>query len=144
MWFLRPSRDISLLRKRQKAVSYFVSLRNAELVASLQDCLKHIKNVSVSHLIADPFCVWNMFAHTKPFFNREYCLEWLQLKHQLGTGRHFIRLVQPEYGTDLWCQGNSEVTVTDINNSHDLLIITVEEHYMYLLPKKKWPLAVWS
>lgn len=48
MWFLRPSRDISLLQQRQKAVSYFMILRNTELVASLQDCLKHIKNVSVS------------------------------------------------------------------------------------------------
>lgn len=48
MWFLRPSRDISLLQQRQKAVSYFMNLRNSELVASLQDCLKHIKNVSVS------------------------------------------------------------------------------------------------
>lgn len=48
MWFLRPSRDINLLQQRQKAVSYFMNLRNAELVASLQDCLKHIKNVSVS------------------------------------------------------------------------------------------------
>ena len=71
----------------------------------------------------------------RAFFNREYCLEWLQLKHQLGTGRHFTRWVQPEYRTDLWYQGNSEVTVTDINNR--LLIITVEEHYMYLLPKRK-------
>ena len=48
MWFLRPSRDISLLQQRQKAVSFFMNLRNSELVASLQDCLKHIKNVSVS------------------------------------------------------------------------------------------------
>lgn len=48
MWFLRPSRDISLLQQRQKAVSYFMNLRNSELVASLQDCLKHTKNVSVS------------------------------------------------------------------------------------------------
>ena len=48
MWFLRPSRDINLLKQRQKAVSYFMGLRNAEVVASLQDCLKHIKNVSVS------------------------------------------------------------------------------------------------
>ena len=50
MWFLRPSRNIDLLQQRQKAVSYFMSLKNAELVASLQDCLKHIKNVSVSVL----------------------------------------------------------------------------------------------
>ena len=48
MWFLRPSRDISLLKQRQKAVSYFMNFRNSEFVASLQDCLKHIKNVSVS------------------------------------------------------------------------------------------------
>jgi len=48
MWFLRPSRDISLLKQRQNAVSYFMNLRNSELVASLHDCLKHIKNVSVS------------------------------------------------------------------------------------------------
>lgn len=46
MWFLRPSRDVNLLKQRQKAVSFFMSLRNAELVASLQDSLKHIKNVS--------------------------------------------------------------------------------------------------
>ncbi|KAK2556631.1 MutS protein-like protein 5 [Acropora cervicornis] len=34
---------------RQKAVSFFMSLRNAELVASLQDSLKHIKNVSTAY-----------------------------------------------------------------------------------------------
>ncbi|XP_029213276.2 mutS protein homolog 5-like isoform X3 [Acropora millepora] len=46
MWFLRPSRDVNLLKQRHKAVSFFMSPRNAELVASLQDSLKHIKNVS--------------------------------------------------------------------------------------------------
>ncbi|XP_033111357.1 mutS protein homolog 5-like [Anneissia japonica] len=45
IWFMRPSRDINLLRQRQEAVAFFMSPRNIEVVSSLQDCLKHIKNV---------------------------------------------------------------------------------------------------
>ncbi|XP_071511736.1 mutS protein homolog 5-like, partial [Diadema antillarum] len=45
LWFLRPSRNISLLRERQEAVAFFLNPRNAEVTASLQDCLRNIKNV---------------------------------------------------------------------------------------------------
>lgn len=50
LWFLRPLQDVSVLQQRLEAVSYFISPRNVELVTSLQDCLKNVKNVTVSSL----------------------------------------------------------------------------------------------
>ncbi|EDO48759.1 predicted protein [Nematostella vectensis] len=47
MWFLRPTRDILVLTERQKAITFFTTPRNIDLIASLQDCLKNVKNVSV-------------------------------------------------------------------------------------------------
>ncbi|XP_078354214.1 mutS protein homolog 5-like isoform X2 [Oculina patagonica] len=74
MWFLRPSRDINLLQQRQKAVSYFMNLRNAELVASLQDCLKHIKNVSgiLSRMTTAQASVGDWQALYKTAYNATY------------------------------------------------------------------------
>ncbi|XP_032221965.2 mutS protein homolog 5 isoform X2 [Nematostella vectensis] len=46
MWFLRPTRDILVLTERQKAITFFTTPRNIDLIASLQDCLKNVKNVS--------------------------------------------------------------------------------------------------
>ncbi|XP_072019479.1 mutS protein homolog 5-like [Amphiura filiformis] len=45
VWFMRPSCDIDMLRKRQEAVSFFASSRNSEITANLHDCLKSIKNM---------------------------------------------------------------------------------------------------
>jgi len=74
MWFLRPSRDISLLKQRHKAVSYFMNLRNSELVASLQDCLKHIKNVSgiLSRMTTAQASVGDWQALYKTAYNATY------------------------------------------------------------------------
>jgi len=74
MWFLRPSRDISLLKQRQKAVSYFMGLRNAEVVASLQDCLKHIKNISriLSRMTTAQASVGDWQALYKTAYNGTY------------------------------------------------------------------------
>ena len=50
MWFLRPTRDVSLIKERQKAISLFMNPRNSEVTASLQNCLKNIKNITVSKI----------------------------------------------------------------------------------------------
>ncbi|XP_031553158.1 mutS protein homolog 5-like [Actinia tenebrosa] len=46
IWFMRPTRNIEVLSQRQKAINFFMLPRNQELVSSLQDCLKNIKNIS--------------------------------------------------------------------------------------------------
>ncbi|XP_071811397.1 mutS protein homolog 5-like isoform X1 [Apostichopus japonicus] len=45
VWFMQPSRDLDVLKRRLDAVSYFVNPRNAEVTSSFQDALKQIKNV---------------------------------------------------------------------------------------------------
>ena len=48
VWFRRPITNIQTLKERQKAVAFFQSSQNAENTASIQDCLKQIKSISVS------------------------------------------------------------------------------------------------
>ena len=48
MWFRRPTTNIQILKERQKAVAFFQSPQNVETTASIQDCLKQIKCISVS------------------------------------------------------------------------------------------------
>ncbi|XP_065657265.1 mutS protein homolog 5 isoform X6 [Hydra vulgaris] len=44
-WFLQPSKDISLIQNRLKAVAFFFNSRNVEIVVALQDALKNTKNI---------------------------------------------------------------------------------------------------
>ncbi|KAK3747589.1 hypothetical protein QZH41_015825 [Actinostola sp. cb2023] len=46
IWFMRPTRNLEVIQQRQMAIVFFMAPRNQELVASLQDCLKNIKNIS--------------------------------------------------------------------------------------------------
>lgn len=46
VWFLRPTTNIQVLKERQKAIAFFHSPRNLEVVLSIQDCLKHVKCIS--------------------------------------------------------------------------------------------------
>ncbi|KXJ15947.1 MutS protein-like 5 [Exaiptasia diaphana] len=46
IWFMRPTRNLDVLKQRQTAIGFFMASRNQELVASLQDCLKNMKNIS--------------------------------------------------------------------------------------------------
>ncbi|XP_077981938.1 mutS protein homolog 5-like [Glandiceps talaboti] len=46
LWFMRPIQDIDVLKERQAAVAFFVSPRNIEVLTSLQDALRNIKNVA--------------------------------------------------------------------------------------------------
>lgn len=48
VWFRRPTTKIQVLKDRQKAVAFFQSPKNIESTVSIQDCLKHIKCISVS------------------------------------------------------------------------------------------------
>jgi hypothetical protein len=48
VWFRQPTTNIQVLKERQKAVAFFHSPQNVENTASIQDCLKHVKCVSVS------------------------------------------------------------------------------------------------
>ena len=48
VWFRRPTTNMQILKERQKAVAFFQSPQNVENTASIQDCLKQIKCVSVS------------------------------------------------------------------------------------------------
>eukprot|EP00118_Oscarella_pearsei_P012511 m.92641 g.92641 ORF g.92641 m.92641 type:complete len:572 (+) comp36749_c0_seq10:12-1727(+) len=45
MWFLRPSRSLSVLSQRFSAIEFLSFPRNSEVVTSLRDSLKHIANV---------------------------------------------------------------------------------------------------
>ncbi|XP_046326670.2 mutS protein homolog 5-like [Haliotis rufescens] len=45
LWFLRPLRNVDLLKQRHAAIEFFMHARNIEVLTTLSDCLKHIKNV---------------------------------------------------------------------------------------------------
>ncbi|XP_048763209.2 mutS protein homolog 5-like [Ostrea edulis] len=46
LWFLRPIRDLDVLKQRQDAVAFFVNPRNIEVFTTLTDCMKNVKNIS--------------------------------------------------------------------------------------------------
>ncbi|XP_060085682.1 mutS protein homolog 5-like [Ylistrum balloti] len=46
LWCMQPLRDLCVLTQRQNAITFFVSPRNIEVLTTLTDCLKHIKNVT--------------------------------------------------------------------------------------------------
>lgn len=46
MWCLQPLRDLDVLSQRQNAIAFFVNPCNIEMLTTLTDCLKYIKNVS--------------------------------------------------------------------------------------------------
>ena len=48
LWFLRPLRHLERLTARQEAIAFFMNPRHADIIATLQNCLKHIRNTSVS------------------------------------------------------------------------------------------------
>ncbi|KAJ7341932.1 hypothetical protein JRQ81_007981 [Phrynocephalus forsythii] len=45
LWFMRPTRDLTVLNKRLDVIQFFLLAQNHETVLTLQDCLKNIKNV---------------------------------------------------------------------------------------------------
>lgn len=45
LWFLRPIRDLDVIKQRQDAVAFFVNPRNIEVFTTLTDCMKNIKNI---------------------------------------------------------------------------------------------------
>uniref|UniRef100_K1S1Q1 MutS-like protein 5 n=1 Tax=Magallana gigas TaxID=29159 RepID=K1S1Q1_MAGGI len=45
LWFLRPIRDIDVIKQRQDAIAFFVNPRNIEVFSTLTDCMKNIKNI---------------------------------------------------------------------------------------------------
>ncbi|XP_067679638.1 mutS protein homolog 5-like [Haliotis asinina] len=45
LWFLRPLRNVEILKQRHAAIEFFMHARNIEVLTTLSDCLKHIKNV---------------------------------------------------------------------------------------------------
>ena len=47
VWFRRPSTNIRILKERQKAIAFFQSPQNVENTSCIQDCLKHIKCITV-------------------------------------------------------------------------------------------------
>ncbi|XP_072134230.1 mutS protein homolog 5 [Mobula birostris] len=45
LWFMRPTKNLEELNKRMDVIQFFMLARNTEVVQTLQDCLKHIRNV---------------------------------------------------------------------------------------------------
>ncbi|XP_069742144.1 mutS protein homolog 5 isoform X2 [Narcine bancroftii] len=45
LWFMRPTKNLEELNKRMDIIQFFMLARNTEIVQTLQDCLKHIRNV---------------------------------------------------------------------------------------------------
>ncbi|KAK3560765.1 hypothetical protein QTP86_019211, partial [Hemibagrus guttatus] len=46
-WFHRPTRDLSVLRRRQEVIRFFTSPHNSELMSTLQSFLRNVKNIPV-------------------------------------------------------------------------------------------------
>ncbi|XP_036394605.1 mutS protein homolog 5 [Megalops cyprinoides] len=65
-WFLRPTRDLSVLSRRQEVVRFFTSPRNSDTVSTLQGCLRNIRSIptllhrmSLSHTkVSDWQCLY--------------------------------------------------------------------------------------
>ena len=53
LWFQRPLRSMTQLQDRQDGVAFFANAQNMETTLSLCNCLKHIRNVPVSHPLTD-------------------------------------------------------------------------------------------
>ncbi|XP_053237896.1 mutS protein homolog 5 [Podarcis raffonei] len=45
LWLMRPTRNLTELNKRLDVIQFFLLARNHEIVLTLQECLKNIKNV---------------------------------------------------------------------------------------------------
>lgn len=63
LWFLRPIRDIDVIKQRQDAVAFFVNPRNIEVFSTLTDCMKNIKNIVVR------VCVYEQPRKSNPRFS---------------------------------------------------------------------------
>jgi len=50
-WFERPLKSREDIECRHAAIAYLINPRNLELVNSLEESIKHIKNISVSFLL---------------------------------------------------------------------------------------------
>ncbi|KAL5016536.1 hypothetical protein ScPMuIL_006125 [Solemya velum] len=74
LWFLRPYRDCNLLKRRQDAIGFFVNPRNIEVLSTLQDCLKNIKNISrvMSRMVQAQASVADWQALYKTAYNAIY------------------------------------------------------------------------
>ncbi|GAA6071508.1 mutS protein homolog 5 isoform X1, partial [Tachysurus ichikawai] len=46
-WFHRPTRDLSVLRRRQEVIRFFTSPRNSDIMNTLQSFLRNVKNIPV-------------------------------------------------------------------------------------------------
>ncbi|CAL8360695.1 unnamed protein product [Arctogadus glacialis] len=44
-WFLRPTRDMEVLHRRQEAIRFFASPRNSDVAGTLQSLLRNIRNI---------------------------------------------------------------------------------------------------
>ncbi|KAJ3598138.1 hypothetical protein NHX12_001652 [Muraenolepis orangiensis] len=44
-WFMRPTRDMSVLSRRQEAIRFFASPRNSDTAGTLQSLLRNIRNI---------------------------------------------------------------------------------------------------
>ncbi|XP_060744144.1 mutS protein homolog 5 [Tachysurus vachellii] len=46
-WFHRPTRDLSVLRRRQEVIRFFTTPRNSDIMNTLQSFLRNVKNIPV-------------------------------------------------------------------------------------------------
>ncbi|XP_030014274.1 mutS protein homolog 5 [Sphaeramia orbicularis] len=45
-WFLRPTRDLDVLHRRQKVMRFFTSPQNSDILSTLQSSLRNIRNIA--------------------------------------------------------------------------------------------------
>ncbi|XP_054903936.1 mutS protein homolog 5 isoform X3 [Poeciliopsis prolifica] len=54
-WFLRPTRDLAVLYRRQEVIRFFTSPRNSDILNTLQASLRNIRNIPVTNFGSDHF-----------------------------------------------------------------------------------------
>lgn len=47
-WFLRPTQDLAVLRRRQEVISFFTCPQNSDVQSTLQSSLRNIRNIPVT------------------------------------------------------------------------------------------------
>uniref|UniRef100_A0A3P8UH54 MutS homolog 5 n=1 Tax=Cynoglossus semilaevis TaxID=244447 RepID=A0A3P8UH54_CYNSE len=56
-WFLRPTQDLAVLRRRQEVISFFTCPQNSDVQSTLQSSLRNIRNIPLLHRMS--------LSHTK-------------------------------------------------------------------------------
>nr|XP_023658277.1 mutS protein homolog 5 [Paramormyrops kingsleyae] len=115
-WFLRPSRDLSVLSRRQEVVRFFSSPRSADTLSTLQGCLRNIRSI--------PTLLYRMsLSHTKvsdwqSLYKTVYSAVCIRdTVRSLPQSVQLFREISESFTEDLYCIASLISKVVDFEGS---------------------------